>query len=300
MLSGRHIRHVARSRISQERTRWRIRTISLRGGIVVEEDELGTRFLVYPEDRSSAHFWRTHPDGPDVLASMRYLIPPGGIALDVGAHFGLYAAEMSRRVGTSGQVHAFEPVPYTYWRLRETIALNRLGNVTPQQCAISCEVGAAKINVFPTGYEGWNTMLPNPRGHSGVEPEQALEVPVETLDHYCAAHDVDRVEFLKVDVEGLERDVLLGASDLLSGHRIRSVCFEVSAATLADVGITSSDVFSVLADAGYRVYRFLDHERRFLGPLSEADAEWGNYWCSGQFVGESHLGRGMTVRLQQR
>jgi FkbM family methyltransferase len=226
-----------RSRRGEAARGWRLRLCSLRGGIIVDEDVSGTRFLIYPEDRSSAHYWIAHVDGSDVFAAMRRLVPEGGVALDVGAHFGLYAAEMSRRVGQHGRVYAFEPVTYTYWRLRETIALNRLENVTAERLALSSHVGTAAVNVFPRGFEGWNTMLAH-RDADGIAPEATIEVPVATIDHYCETRGIDHA-----------------------------------------AGLTSAEVFAVIERAGYGVYRFLDHERRFKGPPYEADADWANYFA---------------------
>jgi len=277
----------ARQRVAlasaQKRFAWRLGWDCLRTSVVAVEDIYGTTFLLYPWDRSSGSYWIHHPDGTNVFAAIEALIQPGDVVFDVGAHFGLYAVAFSRRCGQAGKVFAFEAVPDTWWRLRETLVLNRCENVTAVQAAVGDQPGTAVMNLFADpGASGWSTMGRPVMGHDRVVPTRSITVPAETIDNFCDRHGVEAVAFLKVDVEGFEKSVLLGANRMLTSGRVGTVCFEISDAPLKGAGITSGEVFSVLHDCGYLVYRFSEDRGIFVGPFEDADRPFENYFASRQ------------------
>ncbi len=121
------------------RGRWREFRISreaVRNAPVVVRDCHDLRFIVYPSDRANLpHLIERVDDSAQFMAIPR-LVQQGDIAFDVGAHIGVYSVLLSRLCGPSGRVYSFEAVPDTYWRFRETLALNRCENTIAVRAAV--------------------------------------------------------------------------------------------------------------------------------------------------------------------
>jgi FkbM family methyltransferase len=248
--------------------------------------------VLYPWDLSRAlHFIHRNFDTADFRA-ISQLVQPGDIAFDIGANVGEYSVMLSRRCGTSGRVWAFEPVPDTYWRLRETLALNRCGNVTPVQAAVGEKAGVVRMNLFEPQYSAWNTLgmpeMVTPQGNR-VSPAKSVDVPSCTLDEFCRSEKIEKINFLKVDVEGFEKAVFQGAAELLRERRVGSLCFEISQAPLKGARATSRSIFEALEAFGYQAYRFDDADASFHGPVQDTAEYWANFYAS--WMDLSKIGR---------
>jgi FkbM family methyltransferase len=247
------------------------------------EDVHGTRFVLYPHDHPNVlNLVRRAADVADFRA-IPLLVGPGDVALDVGAHIGTYSVLLSRLCGTTGRVWAFEAVPETYWRLRETIALNRCGNVTALQVAIGDKNGRATMNLFEPQFSEWNSLgAPSMMPSDGVRvsPHQSVEVPAHTLDEFCEGEKIDRISFLKVDVEGFELFVFRGAERLLRERRVDYICFEISQEPLRAAGLETRQVFEALKGHGYSSFRLDRTTGKFEGPIDDTTEDWANYYAS--------------------
>jgi FkbM family methyltransferase len=249
---------------------------------VVLEDACGVRFILYPWDRPSARFYASRVGDRHTFRAMSVLIRPGDVVFDVGAYIGIYSVIASRLCLERGKVVAFEPVPATHQRLRETIALNEVGNVVPVQQAVCDQVGTVTMNVFEPRYAVWNS-LGKPLmldGNRRIAPTGRVEVPATTLDHFCSDAGIERINFLKVDVEGFEKFVFCGAQQLLQNRRIDCICFEISQDPLKGAGVEAREVFNVLGDCGYSSYRFRWDGKGFDGPFDDSTDYWANYFAS--------------------
>jgi FkbM family methyltransferase len=140
----------------------------------------------------------------------------GSTVFDVGANIGYYASLFSLLVGFSGSVHAFEANPATADLLANTISLNKWTNTTLVRAAVAECSGATSINYVPdlhapVGEDGHNlgswSLLSYAAG--------LLTIPLITLDDYVAEKRIERLCFLKVDVEGYEKNVFQGAAFVL-------------------------------------------------------------------------------------
>ena len=133
----------------------------------------------------------------DHAVTLPRLIKPGTIAYDVGANVGFYTLALSRLVGESGHVFAFEPAARSVYFLRRHLELNNLRNVTVVQVAIADRAGLVS-------FDGWR-----------VGTEKSYVVPTMSLDEFIAAgHPLP--SFVKMDIEGAEKLALEGAKTLLS------------------------------------------------------------------------------------
>src|SRR6266851_9396362 len=172
----------------------------LKNPVRILQDYQGIRFVLYPWDKANLlNLVRRTYDRAEFLAIPR-LVKGGDIAFDLGANAGAYSVLLSRLCGPTGRVWAFEPVPETYWRLRETLALNRCENVIPVQSAVYDKSGSARMNLYGSQFAEWNTLgVPPPRPVNGkqVSPRESVEVPAHTLDRFCEAEKIQRIGFLK-------------------------------------------------------------------------------------------------------
>ncbi len=251
----------------------------------VVEDDTGFRFVFHDYMRPYARNLLCRAVTAGQYDAICALVRPGDTVFDVGAHIGRFSVFVEKLVGETGRVFAFEPVPQTYWALRECLALNRSQRVQAEQAAICDRVGTAEMHCFPPEFSSWNSLgkpiMTTPAGRQ-VTPAQTAIVPALTLDHICRRDGIDRVDFLKVDVEGFEAAVFCGAHRLLAERRIGRICFEISQAPLAGAGSTAREVFDILESHGYRVYQFDEKARRFEGPLRDSNAYWANYYASAE------------------
>lgn len=250
----------------------------------IVQDIHGCRFVVYPFDRPNLpNLARRVADVSDFEAIPR-LVRPGDMAFDVGANIGIYSVLLSQLCGATGRVWAFEPVPDTYWRLRETLVLNRCVNVAAVQSAVCEKDGVARLNLFDPEFSEWNT-LGTPairREGSLISPHESIDVPACTLDEFCSREKIERVNFLKVDVEGFELAVFRGADRLLKEGRVDYLCFEISQEPLKGAGIESRQVFEFLKTHGYSSYRLDRATGKFCGPIRDTSEEWMNFYASAQ------------------
>jgi FkbM family methyltransferase len=155
--------------------------------------------------RSTTHML-LYLQGERFLADLELIEPhlrPGMVVFDVGANIGYLAMYLRRRIGDSGQLYCFEPEPTNFAELQANLHRNHLSNCH----AIQLAVGAK---------EGTVTFTPGLNGFVAPEGAAGIPVPVTPLDLFIEQRHLPRVDFVKIDVEGFEVDVLNGMTATLS------------------------------------------------------------------------------------
>jgi FkbM family methyltransferase len=175
--------------------------------------------------------------------------------IDVGANMGLYTLFAARKVGPHGVVVAIEPSSREFARLKAHIELNRLANVRLLQVAVSNCRGEADLLVATEEKSGHNTL--GAFGYDSVTPQGNERVPVERLDDIVQQEELQRVDVIKMDIEGAEFLALQGATRTLSQFR-PVLLLEISDRTLAHQGCSSQQVWEFLTQIGYSIYSFDD------------------------------------------
>ena len=140
----------------------------------------------------------------DVEEVIKRYCQRGAYVLDIGAIIGAHALRCAKAVGNEGKVYAFEPTDYAYQKLVRNIALNQFANITPIHAALS---NANRKQQEIACRSSWQT---NGRSSNAVSIVDFLR-----LDDWCGENDVDRVDFIKMDVDGHEFEILDGARGLL-------------------------------------------------------------------------------------
>jgi FkbM family methyltransferase len=255
----------------------------LREATPIVQDVHGFRFVLYRYDQPNLLELTRHPADVAEFKVIPRLLRPGDVAFDVGANVGLYTVLLSRLCGPSGRVWAFEPVPETHWRLRETLALNRCENVVSVRAAVCDRDGTAMMNLFEPEHSEWNSLgkpLMGPADAPKVPPHMSVDVTASTLDRFCEIEKIQRINFLKLDVEGFELAVFHGAERVLGDHRVDYVCFEISQLPLKGAGVRSREVFAALEAHGYSCYGLDKETGKFVGPVQDTTEDWANFFAS--------------------
>ena len=157
----------------------------------------------------------------------------GDIVVDVGAHIGKYTIIASKRVGANGKVVAIEAHPGNYEMLNRNIKLNGLTNVIPLNYAVYSK--ESKVKLFlpdeDSGYTMHHSVMFNYLSSKyqllGKDNEKFIEVNANTLDNLLQKNGISQVNWLKIDVEGAEFEVLKGSANILSISKDISLLIEV-------------------------------------------------------------------------
>jgi len=195
-------------------------------------------------------FWLGESDRWELLHAGR-MLRPGSVIFDVGANFGYYALMLAAGLRKECEVHAFEPTESTYQRLTRHIALNEMDCVHAHRVALSDRPGSASMH----GRDGNS-------GAAFLEPGEG-QVQVTTLDEFVARRGIERLDLMKIDVEGLEEKVLRGGERVLRELR-PTILFELQPVTLARAGSSVERLATLLTSQGYRL---LQADRDRLVPL---------------------------------
>jgi FkbM family methyltransferase len=174
--------------------------------------------------------------------------------IDVGAGIGDFAVMIASRC-PKGTVHAYEPMADSFALLRDNVALNRVGNVVAHRAAVASREGRLTLRLP----EGRPAVLARfVEGESGADCARARDL-ASVLD----ALPDSRCDFMKVDCEGCEFDLLMGAEPALL-HRIHRISVEVHDGFTAYRG---ADLAGHLVAHGYRVRLRRNPVHRHLGQL---------------------------------
>jgi FkbM family methyltransferase len=146
-----------------------------------------------------------------ILAFLKSVLQPGDCFIDVGANIGLMSIFAARYVKETGSVFAYEAHPDTFERLNFNIVLNKVKNVKACAFALGAEEGDATL------YDNWHINRGGASLQVKDENSKAFSVNVKRLDDCLPLDKIPKV--IKIDVEGFEGEVLMGAEKTIRSHR---------------------------------------------------------------------------------
>jgi FkbM family methyltransferase len=206
----------------------------------------GGRWLAWNDTISRCFWFHDRFEEGEQIFLLEFL-RPGMTVLDIGAHQGLYSVLAARRVGSTGQVIAFEPSPRELRRLRVNLTLNRCRNVRVESVAVSDLEGTADLFVCLHQETGCNSLCPP----AVSEPTGRIPVRVTTLDRYLRQHGISPVDVIKLDVEGAELSVLKGATQLLNATSRPVIVCEIADARTVPWGYHGREIVEFLEAYDY-------------------------------------------------
>ncbi len=215
--------------------------------------------------------------GPEI-AIIKKFITEGNVIFDVGANVGKWTEEVFNYC-SNVKLHLFEPDLQIYKILEPKITELQCKNITT-----NC-IGLAEDNVIKKfySYQRYNELNTFKRRVS-VEKRGKYGYPIETkvltttIDDYCYLKSIRRINFLKVDTEGSELDVLLGSKQSLKRGKIDYIQFEYGG-TYKDAQITLKQVFDYLQKYRYSIFKVLQDRLEYKPEFVTGDEnyEYSNY-----------------------
>jgi FkbM family methyltransferase len=229
-------------------------SIKVRGPIELDEATLAVRtgdgYAVVPRSDVALTAMLIDADvgglEPGTRSVLRRLLKPGATFVDVGAHVGLLTIAGARAVGPLGKVFSFEASPDTFALLERTIAINNLGAVVrPSSVAVGAVaeqrtfhvrniLGHSSLYDFRESDEGWTT--------------RDVTVDVAPLDALLRG---ERVDVVKIDVEGAELDVLAGMTETLRRNPEIVLLTEFGPSHLQRIGQAPEQWFNAFLAHGF-------------------------------------------------
>ncbi len=177
----------------------------------------------------------------------------GGLLVDVGANYGYYSL-LWAAARPDNRVVALEASPRNIGPLSANIGRNRCAaRIAVVPAAAGRESGTVTLDLGPPDQTGWGGIAAAGAAHTAL-------VPAVRLDDLAATRGIERIDVLKIDVEGADGWVLQGAEDLLRRRRVAQIFFERNDPRMTALGIAFADTERLLAAVGYRWRRLTAHE----------------------------------------
>jgi FkbM family methyltransferase len=193
------------------------------------------------------YFFGTYFVEEDILSCWETVAKGAKVVLDVGANAGIYSLA-ALAIQPDATVHAFEPTPEIAAQLRATAKLNALDTLFVHEVAVLSKDGQATLRRF-RGELGTNegmNFISQDVGNSDAERVQAV-----SLDQFCHDHSIDRVDLLKLDVQGQELSALKGAERLIRAGGVGTIFMELNWARSAGAICAATESIDLLARADY-------------------------------------------------
>lgn len=210
---------------------------------------------------------------PDLFTFYDSFLKGGMTVIDVGANIGLHSLFMAKRVAPGGKVYACEPSREIFQRLRENVAASGLNNLFISPVALGNKQGAARINAVPEDTS--RTFL--------TDSGEGTLVPVKSLDVFIHEHLIEKLNFLKLDVEGFEEMVLRGGERLFREQRCDVLQVELDQNSLLRQASRSDSIAVWLRERGYRFASWDSLRRRFFLRNVEKDLPYNSFFVSTGF-----------------
>jgi len=185
---------------------------------------------------------------PELAAVIRSLAPFMNTMLDIGANIGWYSL-LVQKINPSAVIHAFEPIPVTFQRLKDNIDLNNTSNVYLHNYGLSSQTGTFPFYYYPEGTG--NASLQN---LANRDDSQVFECALKTLSNIQNELVINEtIDFIKCDVEGNELFVIQGGGLLIDKHK-PIILLELLRKWSAQFNYHPNDVIELLRDHGYKAY----------------------------------------------
>ena len=175
------------------------------------------------------------------------------VVFDVGANVGHYSEYVSSVFGSNTDIYAFEPAKKTFNSLVENCKNNN--NIKPINLGISDQEATIVLNYNPN-LTGVSSIYVT-KNQDLLQNENNLteEIKVVTIDSFCATNQIERINFLKIDIEGHEVSALIGAKKMIDNGQIDHIQFEFGAWNIESKTYIA-DFFKLLYPK-YSIYRIV-------------------------------------------
>lgn len=210
------------------------------------------RFIFPLESEYISHIFLYGSYEIDVTLFLTRFLQPGMKMIDIGANVGLFSILSSRLVGTQGLVWSFEPDPRACELLQKNVRLNTAGNISIFPLALSDQ--NLEKNLFSTTVTGYSSLIP-PIGPNSFNAE-VINVQCLTLDSLTKTKGVDCIDLMKIDAEGSEFSILLGAKNTLERSPNLTIICEFGDACQRSAGRSTGELYNLLESLGFKIFHY--------------------------------------------
>lgn len=210
------------------------------------KDQLNRMLLFYGS--TVKYVWE-----PQTTKVAQLIIENAQISLVAGSHIGIVNLELLTSLKPNATIYTFEPAKYLFDRSIENIALNNCQNrVKIQRAGLAESVGEITFYIEDLR----SSAIPYSPAHT--KNNNVEKVATVTVDSFKATSHIPKIDFIFLDVEGLENAVFIGAEDTIKKDK-PTIIFEVSPKILAVSGVTSAELYGRLTNTGYELYGIEDN-----------------------------------------
>jgi len=240
-------------------------------------DHWGSELLLHPHYFLDYQIMAFGEYEPSVHRLIERIVRPGMVCIDGGANIGSLTLHLASLVGQSGQVFAFEPMPHLASRLRKNIARSSAASsISVQQCALSRAVGACTLNAAPDTHP--NQGMASLRNRNNAHLVSKIDVETTTLDKFVDSRALERLDLIKLDVQGAEPWVIEGGIRTLKRFS-PDVITEISPTDLESFESSPSQLIRLFNAIGYDCFSFNDRGPTFLRTVGHRFEVAENIYC---------------------
>ncbi len=171
------------------------------------------------------------------------------IYFDVGTNAGSFL-KVLEHFKIISNIHCFEPHPVINIKTKKNYP-----HIKMNVLCLSNSTGFEDIH-FPLHSVGLSSMIKRPIFDNLGTEVKTISVPSITLDKYCKNNNIETIDFIKIDVEGAEKMIIEGSSEMLKQKKIKGGLFEIGE-TLKDAGTSEQEIETILRDYGYNIVKNL-------------------------------------------
>lgn len=208
----------------------------------------GLRLYIDPMSDLGRSIIRHRSYEPDVVKIFKENVRPGDVVFDIGANEGYFAALAASLVGREGLVVAVEPQSRLYDILSINLTLNAVGRTSVYAAAVDAESGnSLNLSLTPLSNTGASSIVRQYRWSRATELVQTV-----SMEDIFKREELSSIDFIKIDVEGFEYEVINSLESLLKRKCVRKMLVDYHASILRERAIPISDIHERILARGFR------------------------------------------------
>lgn len=191
---------------------------------------------------------------PEIDYISQYL-KPGNVFVDIGANIGLFSLNASKIVSDKGKVISFEAFSSNYRQFKNNIEINNFKNIISENKAISNQNSTVEI-LYNEGDHNIGMASSFLKNFTSKEIVESV-----TLDDYASNNSIEKIDLIKIDIEGGEYNAILGMTKILNDSKPQ-VLIEINHQTLQDSGRTEKEIIDLFNQFNYNIIKKLSSDQQ--------------------------------------
>jgi FkbM family methyltransferase len=178
---------------------------------------------------------------------LKKLLKKNDVIFDIGANNGYTSLAFSQEIGENGKIFSFEPDNINYNRAKKNIELNNVKNINLLKFGIGSKTEKLKLFNIDEYNLGMNRILKDESN------SKYQEIEVISIDDFINSNSIDKINLIKIDVEGFEKEVLLGAINTIN-HFKPIIFIEINNEYLKEQNTSAFEIYHFLKSLNYSIF----------------------------------------------